>query len=459
MISMRIRRVILAAGIVGGLCGLGYIAWRSPLVRGWFASDSENPEEIARLAEKQLEQAPAAESAIGWPQWRGPHRDGRAPAGPLRTDWEANPPTKLWQASCGGGYGSCAVVDGKLYVQDRKGDEERVLCLDAASGQELWNYSYPSEQAGKDRSYAIGPRATPTISAGRLYCVGGAGKFLCLVLPTTPGTKPTLAWEHNLLAEFDASLPQWGVSCSPLIEADLVIVQPGGSRGAVVAYDKNTGELRWAAGDHPPSYSSPVAATIGGRRIIFAFMGDALLAIRAEDGAVTGSYSWRTQHGANIATPLVIDEYVYISSGYVMGCALLRAVPRGEGVELDVVYARRKPPGMQNHHQSSVYKDRHLFGFDNNTLRCVEFATGKFVEGWSGEREVGKGSVILAGDHLVIQTESGDLALVEASPKEFVLKGKVRRVLTGRNNWASPTLVNGLLYLRDEEKVVCYDVR
>jgi outer membrane protein assembly factor BamB len=241
-----------------------------------------------------------------------------------------------------------------------------------------------------------------------------------------------------------------------------VIVQPGGSRGAVVAYDKNTGEHRWSAGDNPPSYSSPVAATIGGRRMIFAFTGNALLAIHAEDGAVTGNYSWRTMPDVNAATPLVVDEYVFISSGYGMGCALLHAVPSGDGVELAVVYARRKPPGMQNQFQSSVYKDRHLFGFDGNSpghLKCVEFATGKFVDGWSCEGDVGKGSVILAGDFLVIQTERGDLCLVEANPKEFVLKGKVRRVLTGRNNWASPTLVDGRIYLRDEEKVVCYDVK
>jgi len=456
---MRIRRVLLVLGLVAILGVGGYLAWRSPIVRGWFASDSENAAEIARLAEKKLELPPVGEAANGWPQWRGPTRDGRAPAGPLRTNWEGNPPAKLWQAACGGGYGSCAVVDGKLYVQDRRDENERILCLDAGSGQELWNYSYAAEQAGSDGSYAIGPRATPTISGGRLYAVGGAGKFLCLNIPTGTGGNPTLAWEHHLLAEFDATLPRWGVACSPLIEGELVVVQPGGSRGAVVAFDKNTGEHRWSAGDNSPSYSSPIAATIGGRRMIFAFLGDALLAIRAEDGAVTGSYSWRTQHGANIATPLVIDEYVFVSSGYVMGCALLHAVSRGDGVELEVVYARRKPPGLQNHHQASVFKDRHLFGFDNNTLKCVEFATGNFVEGWSGEREVGKGSVILAGEHLLIQTEGGDLCLVKADPKEFELLGKVRRVLSGRNNWASPTLVDGRIYMRDEQKVVCYDVR
>ena len=184
--------------------------------------------------------------------------------------------------------------------------------------------------------------------------------------------------------------------------------------------------------------------------------------MRAEDGTITDSYSWRTMPDVNVVTPLVIDEYVFISSAYGMGCALLHAEPSGDGVKLVEVYARRKPPGMQNHHASSVFKDRHLFGFSGMNpahLCCVEFHTGKFVEGWSDEGEVGKGSLILAGDHLIVQTERGDLCLVEATPKEFRLVGKVRKVLTGRNNWSTPTLVDGRLYLRDEEKVVCYDVR
>lgn len=459
---MRIRRVLIVLGLVAILGVGGYLAWRSPIVRGWFARDSENPQEIARLAGKKLELPPVGESANGWPQWRGPTRDGRAPASPLRTDWEANPPTKLWQVACGGGYGSCAVVDGKLYVQDRRGDHERVLCLDAATGQTLWDHAYPSERAGRDASYAIGPRATPTIANGRLFSVGGAGRFLCLELSTAPGGKPTLAWEHDLLAEFDASISQWGVACSPLVEGDLVVVQPGGDKGSVVAFDRLSGAVRWTAGDNPPSYSSPVAATIGGKRMIFALTGNALLAIRAEDGGITGSYPWKTVPDVNAATPVVVDEYVFISSAYGMGCALLYAEPSADGAKLVEVYARRKPPGMENQHQACVFKDRHLFGFSGTRsaeLRCLEFDTGRFVEGWTDDREFGMGSVILAGQHLVIQTEGGDLCLVKADPKEFELLGKVRRVLSGRNNWASPTLVDGRIYLRDEQKVVCYDVR
>lgn len=455
---MRTRRVVL---LVGGLAVLGiggYAAYRSQWVRSWFARDVENAAEMGMLANKQLEVPPAADAATGWFQWRGPTRDGRAPAGAFRTDWDRNPPKLLWSTPCGGGYSSCVVVDGRVYTQDRQGGDERIVCLDAESGKPIWDYRYPADYSGTDRTYAIGPRATPTVQGGMLFAVGGAGKLVCLRL--NAADPPTLLWDHDLLSEFDAKIPRWGVACSPLVDSNLVIVQPGGKDGSVVAFDRNSGEVRWASGENPSAYSSPVAATIGGQRMIFALAADELLAVRASDGKVTASYPWKPSPEVNIATPIVVDDYVFISSAYGQGCALLRADLQGDEVKLVVVYARRRPPGLQNHHSSSVFKDRHLFGFDGDGtafLKCVNFDTGKEV--WDAEREVTKGSIILAGKHLIIQTERGELWLVEATPEDFRPVAKTPRVLTGSNNWATPTLVDGRLYLRDEEKVVCYDVK
>jgi outer membrane protein assembly factor BamB len=289
-----------------------------------------------------------------------------------------------------------------------------------------------------------------------VYTVGGAGKLLCLESPSASAA-PTIRWQHDLLAEFDAQIPQWGVACSPLLEGDLVIVQPGGKSGSVVAFDKTTGEVRWRAGNNPSGYSSPIAATIGGQRAIFALTSNALLAISL-DGKVTDSYPWATQHSGNVATPLIVDDYVFISAAYGQGCALLRAERKDDGVKLVQVYSRRLR-GLQNHHSTSVYKDRYLFGFDGvaGRLKCIEFDTGNEKEGWDASG-VGKGSLILADKHLIIQTERGELCLVEATPEEFRLVAKISTVLSGNHNWASPTLVDGRLYLRDEEKVVCYDV-
>ena len=277
----------------------------------------------------------------------------------------------------------------------------------------------------------------------------------------TDGGNAKLKWRHDLLSEFGAELPQWGVAGSPLVYGELVIVQPGARDAAVIAFDRASGEVKWKTGSNPPSYSSPVVAPIGGQDTVFAFMGDALLAVRPTDGKVMDSFKWPTQFGANIATPLVVDDYVFVSSSYGMGCALVRAEKSGDEVKLVKVYERRGR-GFQNHHATSVYKDKHLFGIAGSQgsggLKCVEFSTGKEIEDW-GDRGIGQASLILAGDHLILQTASGDVCLVDADPKEYRPIARVRKVLSGNNNWASPTLEDGRIYLRDEQNVVCLDVR
>jgi outer membrane protein assembly factor BamB len=455
---MKARTVILTLGVTATLAIGGFAALQSSRVRSWFARDSENPAEIEKLAGAVLTNDKPPEAATGSPQWRGASRKGIAPAGNFRTDWNKTPPKELWRVSIGGGYGSCSVVGGKLYVQDKQGDKERVVCLDAETGQQVWDYAYEAGQAGADRNYAIGPRATPTVAGNWVFTVGGSGKLLALEVE---GTAAKMRWEHDLLNEFGAPMPQWGVACSPLLLGDLVIVQPGGKDAAVVAFDRTSGEVRWKAGSNPSGYSSPVAAPIGGQETVFAFMGDALLTIRPTDGKVTDSFKWTTDNKGNIATPLVVDEYVFISSAYGMGCALLRAERSGDEVKFVKVYERRRN-GFQNHHATSVYKDKHLFGVDGTRasggLKCVEFSTGKEVEDW-GDRKINEASLILAGDHLILQTASGELCLVEANPKEFNFIAKTPKILSGKNNWATPTLVDGRIYLRDEQNVVCLDVR
>jgi outer membrane protein assembly factor BamB len=452
---MRARRILLVLGLLGVAAG-GYVAYRSPLVRSWFGRDADDPREKELLAGSNAHARVPAPAAAGWPQWRGPHRDGAAPEGPLRTDWEKNPPKQIWKAECGGGYSSFAVVAGKVYTQDRRDGDERVLCLDAATGRQLWDFSYPVDYSGLRAGYAGGPRATPTVDGNRLYAVGAVGKFVCLELPPDGG-RPKLLWEHDLLGEFRADLPGWGVACSPLVEGDLVVVQPGGRDGSVAAFDKNTGELRWKAASNPSGYSSPVAASLDRLRVIFAFTGDSLLCVRASDGEVLDEYSWTTQHRGNIATPLVHDRWVFVSSSYNKGCALLRADVSGDRVRLREVFTRSNRV-MRNHHSSCVFKDWHLYGFDNDRLRCVDFKTGVEVEEWES-KQMGKGSLILAGDHLIVLTEGGTLALIEARHDEYRPVASLPSGLGRSEVWALPVLVDGRLYLRDAQQILCLDVR
>ncbi|MBN9120094.1 MAG: PQQ-binding-like beta-propeller repeat protein [Planctomycetes bacterium] len=307
---MKARAVVLAVGAVAVFAIGGYAAWQSSWVRSWFARDSENQAEIDRAATAALSNEKPIDPASGSPQWRGASRKGIAPAGSFRTDWDKNPPKQLWRVPIGGGFGSCSVVGGKLYVQDKQGGKERVVCLDAETGKPVWEYAYDAGQAGTDGGFAIGPRATPTVAGNWVYIVGGDGKLLALEVE---GSAAKERWRHDLLPEFGAPMPQWGVACSPLLHGDLVIVQPGGKDAAVVAFDRTSGELKWKAGSNPPSYSSPVVASIGGQDTVFAFMGDALVAVRPTDGKVTGSFPWPTRFGGNIATPVVVDEYVFVS--------------------------------------------------------------------------------------------------------------------------------------------------
>jgi outer membrane protein assembly factor BamB len=456
---MRTRTVLVILGLVATLGIGGYLAYRSPLVRSWFGRDADDPREKELLAGSDARGTAPAPAGTGWPQWRGPHRDGVAPQGPLRTDWDKNPPKQLWKADCGGGYSSLAVVGGKVYTQDKKGDSERVICLDAESGKLAWEYAYPVNYGRL--GYAAGPRATPTVEGNRLYAVGAVGKFVCLELPA-PGGQPKLLWEHDLIGEFRASLPGWGIASSPLIDGELVIVQPGGRDGSVAAFDKTSGELRWKAGSNPNGYSSPVATTVGGVRVVYAFTGDALLCVRATDGNVLDEYTWSTQHNGNIATPIVHDQWVFISSGYNKGCALLRAEADGDRVRFREAYARSNRV-MRNHHSTCVFlewnpKEWYLFGFDNDQLRCVDFKTGEVKEDWES-KSLRKGSLILAGKHLIVLGEDGKLSLVEATPDEFRMIASLPSGLGRSEIWALPVLVDGRLYLRDGQQVLCLDVR
>jgi outer membrane protein assembly factor BamB len=454
--AARSALLALAALVVIGLLGWVVVRKYKPDL---FDRESVNPAELKALQSAKLSAPPAAAEEVGWPQWLGPTRDGRAPAGPLRTDWEANPPKPVWSTPCGGGYASLSVVGGRVYGLDRHDNRERLFCLDAETGTPLWETGWEADYAGVD--HGAGPRAAPTVHEGKVYALGAIGKFVCFELPAGQNPPKTL-WENDLRSEFEADTPRWGFASSPLIEGDLVIVQAGGDKGSVVAFDKKTGETRWGAGTEPNGYSSPVAATVAGVRQVIAVTGESIVGIRPADGSVLWRHAWRTQHRGNIATPLVVGDYVFVSSSYGKGCCLLHLTASGDGVTATEVYYR-KSRVMENHHSTCVYKDGFLYGFDSDVFRCVDLRAGEVNEDWNARGLSGnehKGCLILADKYLIVQTQSGNLRLVEADPQEFRLLGKADGVLTRSGDcWALPVLVNGRLYLRDHTKVVCLDVR
>jgi len=451
----RKRSTLVLLGFIVVVIGDGYLFVRN-LMPQVFDREAVNPAELAALETADLKAIPTGGG--DWPQWLGPTRNGVAPAGPMRSDWSANPPRKLWERPCGGGHASLAVVDGKVFTMEFEADssEESMVCRDAAGGQRLFAASSKADYSELDRTYANGPRAAPAIAFGNVFTVGAAGNARTLRLPTTLGALPDLIWDTKYPA------PQWGFARSPLVIQDRVVIQSGMKGAMLTCFDAKSGTTLWTAPGDPDGYSSPAAGKLAGIDQIVAVGGSAMMGFQTSDGEKLWSVPWATQFQGNIATPLIVGNYVFISSAYAKGCALFHIVPAGDGCKAEQVYFR---PGkvMQNHHANCIHRDGYLYGFDGDNLRCVDLRKGQQVPDWEGRnadnKPLGKGCLILAGDKLLGLTHEGDLFLADADPNEFKLRGHVRGVLTGPRAWALPVLVNGVLYLRDDVRIVAYDVR
>lgn len=454
----RPQRYALIAVLIATAMGLGAVV-RSILRRD---RETVNEEEVAMLKGADLSQKatrdPAADAAKSWPQFRGPNRDGWGSDATLNTNWNAKPPKKLWETPCGGGYSSLAVVNGRVYTQDRQGNDERVFCLDASTGKLIWEHRSPEDYSGFKLGYAGGPRATPTVDGNRVYTVGATGHLLCL--QEGPGNTVTRLWGVELMAEFRAPLPSWGFASSPLIDGDLVIVQAGGRDGSVVAFDTRTGGKRWAADSDRNGYSSPVIATLGGVRQVVAVTGQSVLGIRPDNGEILWKKPWKTDHDGNVAMPVVAGDYVFVSSNYGKGCALFHITATDGGPDAKTVYLRPNKV-MRNHHSTCVHVDGFVYGFDNDQLKCVDLKAGDVVDDWlppEASRKLQKGSLIAAGKQLIGLTQNGHLFVGPADPKEFAFTGFLPNTLSGSECWAMPALADGKLYLRDATKVLCLDV-
>jgi outer membrane protein assembly factor BamB len=462
----RLRTSALLAGLLLGvflfvtMCGL--LAWSrlglrakwNELVRG----DEADAALLADLQNDDFAPPPAAGRPGEWPQWRGPNRDGVSQEGNLRLDWNARSPKVLWRHAIGQGYTSPIVSAGRLYVQDKAGDKERIICLKAENGQPVWMHEYPTDYEGL-MSHERGPRATPTVHDGRLYAVGTRGQFLCLEA-TEDTTRAMVLWEHDLLTKFDARLPAWGIACSPLVEENLVIVQPGGEKGSIAAFDRLTGKSAWTALDEPAGYSSPVAATLAGVRQIVCFTGEGLVGLQPADGKQLWYFPWKTSYSANVATPVIAGNNVFISSGYNTGCALVRVTRQGDAWTASAAYLKRNKL-MRNHQSTCVLHRGFLFGFDSRgsdergvVLRCFDVRTGE--ERWASS-DLGKGVPLLVDGQLLVLLSTGTLLLVEATPDAYREKARFE-AFSDSEVWALPALANGRLYLRSHREVICVEV-
>ncbi|HTU22883.1 MAG TPA: PQQ-binding-like beta-propeller repeat protein [Gemmataceae bacterium] len=395
-------------------------------------------------------EAPASTS---WPQWRGPQRDGVVHMPDLATKWPKDGPPLLWQKDIALGYSSFAVKDGRLYSLFQQGNKEVVACWRVEDGEEVWRHEY---ECHANVAAFPGPRSTPTLDGDRVYTVGSDGTMLCLDAATG-----SPHWQTDLLREFHAKSPKWGVAFSPLVDGDLLFTSPGGPNGSsLAAFNKITGELVWKRLDDVAGYSSPIAVTVAGTRQILFFMGESLVAVRAKDGELCWRYPWATTYDVNAATPVVFQarrgdqllHYVFISSGYGRGCALLKIAPTKGGFEAKMVYSGKQ---MCSHFASSVRRGEYLYGIDDSYLICLHLRTGKVMWKRPG---CNKGSLLRVNDDLLVLGEDGKLWLLDASPEKPTPKAEARPFRGGRC-WTMPVLADGKLFLRDERQMKCFDLR
>jgi outer membrane protein assembly factor BamB len=409
-------------------------------------------------AEKAIEPAPVESVPTGsnvaasapprvfwWTDFRGPQRDGSY-AGPVNTKWPAGGLTPIWKQPIGGGYASFAIAGGRAFTIEQRGPKEVVAAYDVTSGRELWTDAWDAaftESMGGD-----GPRATPTWSDGRIYALGAMGELRALDERTG-----RVVWRTNILADSGAGNLPWGMSAAPLVLGNAVVVLPGGPGGkSVVAYDRATGKALWSALGDAQAYAAPMFVTLAGVPQIVIFSATRLIGLSPDGTKELWSHHWTTQNGINAAQPLVIgDNRLFLSSSYGTGAAVIELTKNESGLSVREVWRNTR---MKNRFASSVLRDGVIYGLDESILAAVDAQTGE--QKWKGGR-YGYGQLLLAGEHLIVLTEDGDLALVRATPDRHEELSRFH-VLDGKT-WNVPAIADGYLLVRNLAEMAAFDLR
>lgn len=385
--------------------------------------------------------APAKAASAPWPFFYGPRLDGRYTGGPILTDWPAKGLEPLWRRPIGGGYASMTVAGGKVFTIEQRREQETAAAYDLATGKELWVSQWPAffkESMGGD-----GPRATPVYNEGRVYALGAEGEFRCL-----DASSGRTVWRVNILEGNGAENVTWGMAASPLIVDGQVIVLPGGPAGkSVASYDKLTGKPLWTALDDKAAYVAPMVATLAGQRQLVIVTAKRALGLALDGARVLWEHPWVTEYDVNSTLPVIAGpNRVLLSSGYGHGSALL---------EIDENGARQVwvSQAMKAKFNNVVLKDGVIYGLDEGILAAMDAATGQ--RKWKGGR-YGYGQLLLAGEHLVVLTEEGDVVLVKASPERHEELARFT-ALEGKT-WNVPAIAEGRLLVRNQTEMAAFRI-
>jgi outer membrane protein assembly factor BamB len=383
-----------------------------------------------------------------WPDFRGPRRDGVF-QGPIRTDWPREGLRHVWKQPIGAGYASFVAADGRAFTIEQRRNQEVAAAYDIQTGRELWTNAwnaYFQESMGGD-----GPRATPTYHEGRVYALGAEGELRALEAATGK-----LIWRRNILSDNSASNISWGVSASPLIVDDKLVVQPGGRRGkSIVAYSRANGTPAWSALNDEAAYTSPMLVTLGGRRQILAVTATRIVGLTPENGTLVWEYPWDTYMGINVAQPILFSrngrDRIFISAGYGHGAAVFELTGASDGrLQAKTVWENQR---MKNKFTSSVLHNGHIYGLDESILASINVDTGE--QNWKGGR-YGYGQIMLAGDHIVVLTEEGEVVLVNATPARH--EEVARFPAIEGKTWNHPAIAEGKLLVRNLQEMAAFDI-
>jgi outer membrane protein assembly factor BamB len=386
-----------------------------------------------------------------WPQFLGPDRNNISTEKGLLKSWPAEGPKLLWEAKgLGAGYSSVAVAGGKVLTMGDQGNSEAILAVDLQSGKPLWMTPCG---AAFQQNMGDGPRGVPTVDGDLVYALSANGDLVCCELA---GGK--LRWQTNILEQFGGSNIKWGISESVLVDGDRLICTPGGSRATMVALNKQNGTPIWGAATpqaDSAGYASAIVADVHGVRQYIQVTSRGTIGVRAQDGTFLWEESSAANPTANCAAPVFYSDTVFSSSGYGTGGALVKLVSARGGTMASLLYQTKE---MKNHHGGMIVVDGFLYGSnDPGILTCIDLKNNRVA--WQN-RSVGKGALACADGHIYLRSEKGPIALVEVNPTEYRETGRFEQPQrSAREAWAYPVIADGKLFLRDQDLLLCYDLR
>jgi outer membrane protein assembly factor BamB len=419
-----------------------------------------------------------------WPQWQGLDRNSISKETGLLQEWQKDGPPLAWKIKgLGGGDSAPSIAAGRIYGMSTRGTDEIVWALDEKDGQEVWAKKLgpavrPSMPQGKE-----GPGCTPTVDGDRLYVLGLGGDLACL--KTSDGE---IVWQHSLTKDFGGSSPTWSYRESPLVDGDKVICTPGSKTANLVALNKMTGETIWKSAAPPApeggggapksgfggfgrrgggggaAYSSAIAIDVGGEREYVQLTSNAVIGVSASDGKFLWRYNQAANsNGINCSTPIYHDGHVFAASAYGAGGGLVKLSKDDTGkVTADEVWFSNK---MQNHHGGMIIYDGAIYGANGGNgggfLVCLDLKSGEVL--WderAGQRRAPKGSIVFADNRLYYRVEDGTVLLIEPNKQEYTERGRFSQPdRTRLPAWSHPVIANGKLYIRDQDTLLCYDIK